>query len=265
MYVANYITTCSCTDGNIQLQLEHTSSLEDAWQPQSQALAAKGWNGVSCFAFWVPNSNSREHRLSPSFTMFLQGNWAVGWLLPSCSVSPLRLQCNYSWDLAREGIFILLIYFMESWKIRNDKYQCNPEQQLNIQCTQTYGPVFAKRRPFLAVTQQRGQHRKRRSTSSRVGSREINMKTEPDVYWLEGAKETFGILWCRCRQPSCLVTACVFLWQGADRGILSLCHWSVIGQVIWLLLHTSSRHPSRCSFNPSFRVFLRLRLTRETV
>lgn len=213
MCVANYITTCSCTDGSIQLQLEHTSSLEDAWQPQSQTLAARGWNGVSCFAFWVPNSNSGEQRLPHPLQCFSKGVGLLGWLLPSCSVSPLRLRCNNSWDLARESVFILLIYFMESWKIRNDKYSCNPEQQLNIQCTQKYDPVFAKGRPFLAVTQQRRQHRKLGSTSSRVGSREINRQTEPDVYWLEGAKETFGILWCRCRQPSCLVTACVFLWQ----------------------------------------------------
>lgn len=52
MYVANYITTCSCTEGNISAPAGAHTQNEDAWQQQLQALAAEGWNGLDCFPFW---------------------------------------------------------------------------------------------------------------------------------------------------------------------------------------------------------------------
>lgn len=216
MYVANYTTTCSCTDGNTQLQLEHAPSSEDAWQQQSQALAAENWNGVSCFAFWDPNSSSGEQGLPHPLQCFSR-ELLPQWLLPFCFVSPLSLRVISSWDLARESIFILLIYFMESWK---NTRQLLAWSRITAWCPMhinAWCQFLQSENPLLHSHPTKDQQRKLRSASSTVGSRGMNRKREADVDWLEGQREGSGILWWRHSQPR-LFTACALLWQGVSGG-----------------------------------------------
>lgn len=210
MYVANYTTTCSCTDGNIQLQLEHTPSLEDTWQQQSQALAAKDWNGVSCFAFQNPNSNSGEQGLPHPLQCFSR-ELLSRWLMPFCSVSPLSLQVMSSWDMARESIFILLVYFYGILKRNKIIIGVVQNNSLIPNAHKCVVPVFVKRKPFLAQSPSKGISRGNLDLPHlRLGAEEwIGKESQMFVDWKirEKALGSFG----RDIRLACFFTACVFL------------------------------------------------------